>query len=251
MIARQALLGCAIYAIVVSASVAPALAYNFTSLGGRLGRPGVDTGTDPGHDFRASWDIPDNGTMTWYLDRNELDVAECDATCFDELKGWVQPMLDNWSQWIRLDFAEAPSLEEAHLRIRFIDYSTLEYFTASAHAEFKSSGQTLEWTLIRLDPDTPHGWTSAEGVAEFASAILHEAGHALGLSDLYGINRGTNFFFGEDFVDHGENKTDLPNLGGRGGRVRLTHPASLADLAVRSTARRPRWTVGSSSGRSG
>ncbi|MCK4657980.1 MAG: HYR domain-containing protein [Phycisphaerae bacterium] len=202
---------CVLGVILVMSCLLPvAWAYNFTFFGGRLGRAGVDTGATGNHDFLASWNIPDSGTLTWYLDRNELPVGDCDGACFAALKARVQPELDKWALWLRVSFAEASSLNDAHIRYRFIDFSTV---AGSADAYWDGhTGTTLEHVLIRIDPDGLAGWTTAAGRNDFAYLILHETGHALGLGDLYAADHGGgNVFEGEDFCDHGLPSGPLPD----------------------------------------
>lgn len=194
-----------------------ALAYNFAHFGGRLGRPGVD-------DFDFSWDEPDNGTLTWFLDRNDLSLADCDAACFTALKARVQPELDKWALWIRESFAEAPSLAQAEVQIRFIDFSMV---AGSADANnLTNTGGTLDTARIRIDPDGAFAWNTAAGRDDFAFLILHEWGHVLGLGDLYSVDHNGNAaggtFEGEDFCDHGLPGGALPDTRTKADNVMQT-----------------------------
>jgi len=188
------------------------VAYNFTFFGGRLGRPGVDTGPAGTNDFLYSWNKPDHGTITWFLDRNALTVTACDNACFTALKARVQPQLDKWALWIRVGFSEAANLNDADIRIRFIDFSLV---AGSADAQPDPTdgvtGTTLNHVLIRIDPDGLFAWNTAAGRDDFAYTVLHETGHALGLGDLYLVDHGDSTFEGEDFCDHGLPSGPIPD----------------------------------------
>ena len=149
--------------ILTAAFLAPlASAYNFTFFGGRLGRDGVATGAAGTNDFLYSWPTPDNGTLTWWLDRNAppggngLPVANCDAACLAALKARVQPELDKWALWIRVSFSEAANMAAADVVIRF----TTDSATADADAD-GNTGTTLDNALIRINPGLQPNWTTA------------------------------------------------------------------------------------------
>jgi len=161
-----------------------AWAYNFAHMGGRLGRPGVETGSD----FEASWDVPDNGTLTWYLDRNELSQAQCNDACLAVLRARVPVELAKWAAWIRVNFAEAATVGEAQIVIRFIEFSL-----RPGDADASIGGQTgsrLDWVLVRIDPDGKEDWATVSGQDDFGFLVLHEVGHALGVGDLYSVDHG-------------------------------------------------------------
>ncbi len=185
--------------LITCSSIPTAFAYNFTFFGGRLNRPGVNTGPAGANDFLYSWNKPDNGTITWWLDRNTLPLASCDAACFANLKALVQPELDKWALWLRIGFAEAPNMAAADVIIRFINIPG-----GGANAtSLTVNGTTLNTALIRIDPDRHNDWSTPAAQAAFCYFILHEWGHVLGLGDLYLINHGDATFEGEDFCDHG------------------------------------------------
>ncbi len=194
---------CALVAAAVLTAWVPAAAgYNCPFFGGRLGRPGVTTGPAGTNDFLYSWSVPDNGTLTWYLDRDQLALANCDAACFAALKALVQPELDKWSLWLRVSFAEAPNLASADVHIHFINIAS-----GGADAGPVLPGGVMGTTLlqaeIRIDPDQHADWSTNAAQADFCYTILHEWGHVLGLGDLYFTNHGDSSFEGEDFCDHG------------------------------------------------
>lgn len=174
-------------------------AYNFTFFGGRLGRPGVTTGAAGANDFLYSWSVPDNGTITWWLDRDQLPIGSCDAACFASLRALVQPELDKWSLWLRVSFAEAADAASADVRIHFVNIPA-----GGANAgPVIPPGTTLEKAVIRIDPDEEPDWSTAAARARFCYYVLHEWGHVLGLGDLYLTDHGDATFEGEDFCDHG------------------------------------------------
>ncbi len=183
----------------LGAWVPAASGYNFAHFGGRLGRPGVTTGPAGMNDFLYSWDVPDNGTLTWYLERDQLPNGSCDAACFAALKALVQPELNKWSLWLRVSFAEAPDLASADVHIHFINIPS---GTADAGPTM-NTGTTLDKAEIRIDPDQFADWSTPAAHADFCFTILHEWGHILGLGDLYLIDHGDDTFEGEDFCDHG------------------------------------------------
>ena len=185
--------------LIISCAAPAALAYNFAFFGGRLNRPGVDTGPVGTNDFRSSWVRPDNGTITWWLERDTLPLGSCDAACFATLKSLVQPELDKWALWIRVGFSEAPDLASADVVIRFINNPS-----GGADARpISETGTTLNKVEIRIDPDRYNDWTTSAAHTAFCFYILHEWGHVLGLGDLYLVNHGTSTFEAEDFCDHG------------------------------------------------
>lgn len=210
--------------LVLASGAANAQAYNFTFFGGRLGRPGVATGAAGTADFLYSWNVPDRGTLTWFLDRNALPLAQCDAACFAALTARVQPELDKWALWIRVRFSRAPDLGSADVQIRFINIPA-----GGADASSLSTvGTTLETALIRIDPDD-QDWNTAVGRANFSYTILHEWGHVLGLGDLYRVNHGDDTFEGEDFCDHGLPSGALPDLRTKADNVMNTFGVTVLD----------------------
>lgn len=180
-------------------SAPTANAYNFTFFGGHKGRAGVTTGPAGTNDFLYSWDRPDNGTITWWLDRDQLPLGSCDAACFTALHDLVQPELDKWALWLRVDFAEAADAASADVRIHFINIPA-----GGANAgPVSNTGTTLDKAQIRIDPDEEADWSTAGAQARFCYYVLHEWGHVLGLGDLYFTNHTDSSFEGEDFCDHG------------------------------------------------
>lgn len=188
-------------------SVPTASAYNFTFFGGRLGRPGVTTGAAGAADFLNSWSRPDNGTITWWLDRGTLPLGSCDAACFATLRGLVQPELDKWALWLRIGFSEAPNMAAADVIIRF---TNIPAGGADAN-RLTFAGTTLQTALIRIDPASHADWSVPAARSRFCYYILHEWGHILGLGDLYMTNHGNATFEGEDFCDHGLPSGPLPD----------------------------------------
>lgn len=205
---------------------APVFSYNFVYFGGRLNREGVDTGQVGNHDFFYSWNKPDNGTITWFLDRNELTNAACDAACFAALKARVQPELDKWALWIRINFAEAANLNDADVRIRFIVNA---FMAGGADAgPDGNTGTTLDHAIVRINPNGLYGWNTVNGRDDFSFTILHEFGHVLGLGDLYDYPGTPLDRLGEDFCDHG-----LPSKGPPPGAPNAPGSAGLPDTRTK------------------
>ncbi len=217
--------------VLIAFSAPAAIAYNFTHFGGRLGRGGVDTGLAGAHDFLYSWSEPDNGTLTWRLDRAPpggldpgLTVADCNPACFAALKARIQPELDKWALWIRESFAEVVPPAAPDIIIRF------SAAPGGGAWAFPSAnvGNVLTEVTIEQDPaDRPGvgGWTGAAALADFSYTILHEAGHALGVGDLYMIDHGGgDTFEGEDFCDHGLPSGPLPDPRTKADNVMQTNP---------------------------
>ncbi|HUW17844.1 MAG TPA: hypothetical protein VMW16_00910 [Sedimentisphaerales bacterium] len=198
--------------VVTTLLVPSASAYNFVRFGGRLGRAGVDTGTVGNHDFRYSWD---KDVLTWYLDRGELPVADCNDAEFAALKARIQPELDKWALWIRASFSEAANLAAADVLIRFVAGPA-----GADTIESEFVGVTLTKTLIRVNPYYTD-WSQAAGRNDFAYIILHEWGHVLGLGDLYPTTK-VDPMEGEDFCDHGLASGPLPDTRTKGDNVMQT-----------------------------
>ncbi|MCB9854587.1 MAG: hypothetical protein H6818_02785 [Phycisphaerales bacterium] len=174
-------------------------AYNFTFFGGHKGRPGVTTGPAGTNDFLYSWDRPDHGTITWWLDRDTLPAGQCDDACLAALRALVQPELDKWALWIRVGFTEAADAASADVLIHFINVPS----GGADAGPLTNAGTTLTKAEIRIDPDSEADWSTATAQARFCYYVLHEWGHVLGLGDLYLIDHGDATFEGEDFCDHG------------------------------------------------
>ncbi|MCB9858443.1 MAG: hypothetical protein H6818_22420 [Phycisphaerales bacterium] len=186
--------------LALCAVMAPAAyGYNFAHFGGRLGRPGVTTGPAGTADFLYSWNKPDNGTITWWFERDQLPNASCDAACLATLKTLIQPELNKWALWLRINFAEAPSAAAADVLIHF---TPTPAGTADA-GPVSFTGTTLTKAEIRVDPMVFPDWSTQAARDGFCYYMLHEWGHILGLGDLYLVNHGNATFEGEDFCDHG------------------------------------------------
>ncbi len=207
----------------------PSLAssYNFTFFGGRLGRPGVETGANL--DFMYSWDRGSfGGTITWYLDRDQLTQGQCDNACLATLEARVQPELDKWALWLDVSFTKAATPGAADVLIHFNTQTTLFSFPVWNAAAYilETSGNILQRAEIVINPI----WgRTQQNMDAFAFGILHEWGHILGLGDLYRWDHGSTCgtFEGEDFVDHGLGEQIPPSGLGKSDNVMETFGLTL------------------------
>jgi hypothetical protein len=200
-----------------------AQAYNFTFFGGRSGRPGVETGNDK--DFLYSWDKGAfGGTLTWFLQRDQLTDMQCNAACFTALDALVQPELNKWTAGLDLSIAKAANANAADVLIHFNTQTTMNNFPVPGAVAFplQTNANTLQRAEIVIDPADAK-WATDGGRNSFAYTALHEWGHVLGLGDLYSIDHNGDAaggtFEGEDFIDHGLPALDPLDTFGKGDNV--------------------------------
>jgi hypothetical protein len=205
-------------------------AYNFTYFGGRQGRAGVT-------DSQYTWNRgASGGTLTWFLNRDQLTLEQADNNQFSDLESLIQPELNKWSLWLDLSFAKAANLDAANVKIEFettFDITGQEIPKQGGAGAATQIGNVLGNTFLNAEIGLEPSNNWANKPNDFAYVILHEWGHILGLGDLYSVDHNGvapgGVFEGEDFIDHGLPSINPLKTTGKGDNVMQTRGVSILD----------------------